>query len=386
MKKFYGPFALLGVAILFSILGMIISTIRTSTIETPTFTEQRLLDTEEHGLLAVRYIEFMNDELPNRFAFSYEELRSANWLVEELRAIGFSEELITIQEFSQADATQALIHYGPELFLGLAITQMATRSPFYEVGLRADIMSQNVILTLPGISDEVIIVGAHYDGVMFPGASDNASGVALLLESASRMLDVEHYYTIQYVFFGAEEVGLAGAYYYIASLTHEEHENIVAMINADILLEGDGLFFGAGYYTRGEIGANPVTSFFNLLSINPGQNHITETWDHIAEVLSNEHDDLDFISDPYVTLATTDHFAFLHYGHTVVVFVGMDLIDGWYDFGRNITMPDSGMLTILHTARDDFHYINENFPGRMERNMRGFSLLLEEMLLANYEY
>jgi len=387
MKKFYGPFAMLGAAILLAIVGMVASTIRDnmSGLETPMFTERRLIETEEHGLLSVRYIEFMNDELPNRFGFSYEELRTANWLVEELAAIGFSQDLITVQAFSRADAIAAMLHYGPELVFGLALTQIGTNSPFYEAGLRADEMSQNIILTIPGISDEVIVVGAHYDSVMFPSASDNASGVALLLESASRMLEVDNYYTIQYVFFGAEEVGLAGVYYYIASLSHAEHENIVAMINADILLEGDGLFLGAGYYAGGEIGANPVTSVFNLLSINPAQNQITQTWDDLAVMLSDSHDDLDFISDPYVTLATSDHIAFLHYGHTVVVFVGMDMIDGWYDLGRGITSPTSGMIPLLHSSRDDFHYINENFPGRMERNMRGFSLLLEEMLLVNYE-
>ena len=386
MKKFYGSFVLLGAAILFAVAGVIAGAVRDgSSLDVPVFSGDRLVEGEDHGLLSVRYIEFMNDYLPDRFAFSYQERRSAEWIAQELASLGFSQDLITIQEFSMADATQAIMQYGPELITGLVFSNIAVQSPFYEVGQRMDATSQNVILRLPGVSEQTIVVGAHYDGVMFPGASDNASGVALLLESASRMLGVDHYYTIEYVFFGAEEVGLAGSYYYISSLTHAEHENILAMVNADVLLEGDGLFFGAGYYTGGAIGVRPVTNFMNLLSINPGQNQITQAWGELAQVINDEHEDLYLINEPYVTLVTTDHLAFMHYGHTVVTFVGLDLIDGWYNLGRGITSPFSGMLPLLHSARDDFHYINEHFPGRMERNMRGFSLFLEEILLANYE-
>jgi len=292
-----------------------------------------------------------------------------------------------VQEFSRVEGLTALARYTPMIHDRFDMLPLALHSPFFEVGLRADETSQNVILTLPGTSDAVIVVGAHYDSPMFPSASDNASGVALLLESAHRMLEVDHYYTIEYVFFGAEEVGLVGVYHYVYSLTHAEHENIVAMINADILLEGDGLFLGAGYYTGGEVGADSVTPAENLLDIIPGQNEITQIWDDMAQNLSDQHDDLDLISNPILSLGTSDQLAFLHYGHTVVFLIGLELVDGWEDFGiLDILSPNSGMTTVLHSARDEFHYINENFPGRMERNMRAFSLLLEEMLLANYEH
>ena len=84
--------------------------------------------------------------------------------------------------------------------------------------------SQNVIGYIQGkqYPDSFIIVSAHYDhlgkmgeDVYFPGANDNASGVAMLLNLA-------HYYsenipqkTIVFMLFGAEEVAILGSKYYV---------------------------------------------------------------------------------------------------------------------------------------------------------------------------
>ena len=120
------------------------------------------------------------------------------------------------------------------------------QTPFVHFGTRASRISQNIILTVPGLSDEAIVVGAHYDSVLYPGASDNASGVALLLESAQRMLNIDNYHTIVYVFFGGEEVGLVGSTYYVSSLSEQDHDNILFMVNADVLIEGPYLVYGTG--------------------------------------------------------------------------------------------------------------------------------------------
>ena len=55
--------------------------------------------------------------------------------------------------------------------------------------------------------DEIIVIGAHYDTTwMTPGADDNASGIAALLEIARAMKDKRYARTIRFIAFANEEV------------------------------------------------------------------------------------------------------------------------------------------------------------------------------------
>jgi hypothetical protein len=85
--------------------------------------------------------------------------------------------------------------------------------------------TQNVMGLLKGTApgDSLLIVTAHYDhlGMMgketyFPGANDNASGIALLLNLAKYYQHPEHRltYSILFIAFAAEEIGLMGSAYY----------------------------------------------------------------------------------------------------------------------------------------------------------------------------
>jgi Zn-dependent M28 family amino/carboxypeptidase len=80
----------------------------------------------------------------------------------------------------------------------------AVRQP-YEV---ARVPVSNIEATLPGSSRaaEIIVFGAHYDTVNgCPGANDNATGVAALLELARRFASRPHIRTIRFVAFVNEE-------------------------------------------------------------------------------------------------------------------------------------------------------------------------------------
>jgi hypothetical protein len=66
----------------------------------------------------------------------------------------------------------------------------------------------NLIVTIPGTDkkDETVLVGAHYDTVVgTPGADDNASGVAVLLELCRLLRDSKPLRTLKLVFFVLEE-------------------------------------------------------------------------------------------------------------------------------------------------------------------------------------
>jgi len=86
-------------------------------------------------------------------------------------------------------------------------------------------LAANVIGFLPGSQqpDSVIVICAHYDhlgrmgSTLFPGANDNASGTALLLDLARHYSRPENEpaYSLLFIAFGAEEAGLVGSTYYV---------------------------------------------------------------------------------------------------------------------------------------------------------------------------
>jgi len=105
---------------------------------------------------------------------------------------------------------------------------------------------RNVIATLRGTSrpDEVIVFGAHYDSLNLgekgnpdafaPGANDNATGTAGVLEAARILSQAEHDRTIIFACFTAEEQGLIGASHFAKHLK-ESGVNVVCMLNNDII-------------------------------------------------------------------------------------------------------------------------------------------------------
>ncbi|MCC6416750.1 MAG: M20/M25/M40 family metallo-hydrolase [Gemmataceae bacterium] len=90
-------------------------------------------------------------------------------------------------------------------------------------------IGRNVAAVLPGadpkVAHEWIVVSAHFDhlgvrnGVLYPGADDNASGVAMLLEVAERFaLQKERpRRTVLFVAFDQEEAGLLGSRHFAAN-------------------------------------------------------------------------------------------------------------------------------------------------------------------------
>jgi len=89
-------------------------------------------------------------------------------------------------------------------------------------------------------SSEIIIVGAHYDTVPgTPGADDNASGIAVLLELARLLAKQNLNKTVRFVAFSSEEPPYfftedMGSYRY-AEASHDAQEKIVGMISLEMV-------------------------------------------------------------------------------------------------------------------------------------------------------
>ena len=81
-----------------------------------------------------------------------------------------------------------------------------------------------------------VILSAHMDSVVgAPGASDNASGVGLMLELARVFKGYNTDKDLKFIAFGSEERGLLGARYYVDQLTQAERDNIEAVFNPDMV-------------------------------------------------------------------------------------------------------------------------------------------------------
>ena len=80
----------------------------------------------------------------------------------------------------------------------------------------------------------IYVLGAHYDSVAeSPGADDNASGVAAVLEIARRLKKNTHERTVVLAFWDAEEKGLLGSAAYLAS--HGRRQHIAGAIILEML-------------------------------------------------------------------------------------------------------------------------------------------------------
>lgn len=107
---------------------------------------------------------------------------------------------------------------------------------------------RNVYATLTGTTDpqQKYIICAHYDSQInsgpkspSPGADDNASGVAAVLEAARILKDYSPKYTIVFALLDEEELGLFGSQLYVS----KQGTNTLGVVNMDMIgYDSDGDF------------------------------------------------------------------------------------------------------------------------------------------------
>jgi hypothetical protein len=153
---------------------------------------------------------------------------------------------------------------------GLDVPSTGGMQAFQGVSRRTQevVNSQNVLAVIPGtgsLSDEWVVVGAHYDHIglreqadgtlgLNNGADDNGSGTVLLLEMARVFKDhvrnggipVGDRRSVLFSAFGAEEEGLLGSCHYALQAPVVPISSTRAMMNFDMVgrLKDDGLQVG----------------------------------------------------------------------------------------------------------------------------------------------
>ena len=175
----------------------------------------------------------------------------------------------------------------------------------------SDTTAYNVIGTLAGTDPEAgyYIVCAHYDATgtrsvggwdwqrdPAPGADDNASGVALVLESA-KLLAGQHFpWSILFIAWSGEELGLLGSQAY-ATLAADRNDPILGVINFDM------------------IGFNDLQQRLELVT-NPGSRWLGDQMASVAERYEIELN-VDLLEDGGARLS--DHAPFWARGYDAIL-------------------------------------------------------------------
>lgn len=198
----------------------------------------------------------------------------------------------------------------------------------------------NVVAVLPGAQleskDRRYIVSGHYDSRVSdvmddtsyaPGANDDASGTAAVMELTRVMSQYEFDATIVFMAVAGEEQGLLGAKHY-AKKAKKMNRNVAAMITNDIIgntiknTDGSVHDDKIRVFTQGIPGVEKLTRYQRTLLQTGGENdtYSRELGRFIHEVSDNHIKDLDvnmiYRKDRY--LRGGDHSAFLDQGYPAV--------------------------------------------------------------------
>ena len=226
------------------------------------------------------------------------------------------------------------------LALGLEVEQQ----PFYaSTWLGSGQAAPNVIGIQRGTlyPDTYVVCGSHFDSFSYqawygggtaPGADDNATGVASVLESARIMTQYEFEYSIIYCAYGCEEMGLYGSEAY-ASRCQEQGMEIIGYFNNDMngYLYGDQIHIDCIYPNSVE----PIGTYY----MNVGEVYYPEL--PIRHVNFNEGD--------------SDHTSFNNHGY-----MGIYPFEDYENYSPYIHTPNDLIGTSVNSFEMGQQYCQMN--------------------------
>ncbi len=192
---------------------------------------------------------------------------------------------------------------------------------------------KNVIATKQGMNDSqaYFVICAHYDnmptGTTAPGADDNASGTATVLELARVFSKYNSNYTIKFIGFDEEEQGLVGSNYY-ATQARNRNDSIIGVINLDMTAydaNNDGIV---------DVHSNNVANTSQIA--NEWINNIYQYGIALTPRMVT--------SQPY-----SDHYSFHQKNYGAILAIEYDL-----EFNPR-----------YHTVNDKFQYLNMNYAHKI---------------------
>ncbi|MCU0462025.1 MAG: M20/M25/M40 family metallo-hydrolase [Bacteroidales bacterium] len=178
----------------------------------------------------------------------------------------------------------------------------------------------NVIASIEGSDypDSACVVGGHYDNILstsdltiIPGANDNASGTAAVLEIA-RVMKKNNFRpksTIMFIAFGAEETGLLGSSDF-ASNPNGFSQKIRFMLNSDMIAY--------------EPSVSDANWYVNILDYDN-----SHTLRHDADVLSARYTLLSTVNDN-TNNTRSDSYPFFVNGYRALFFFSYDIAPNYH--------------------------------------------------------
>ncbi|MBN8705882.1 MAG: M28 family peptidase [Bacteroidetes bacterium] len=179
---------------------------------------------------------------------------------------------------------------------------------------------KNIYAVIPGQVEETFVVGAHYDTCdKLPGADDNASGVAGVIEAARLVKDHGNpYFTLIFSFFSLEEPPFFGTKnmgsYRFAELLNQQNRKIRGMVSVEMI----------GFFTDDKIQQYPPGIFEWLYPKEA--NFIASVSNINSSNLADEYQDkIDNLNEIHCVqfsgpssvpgIDLSDHSAFWHFGY-----------------------------------------------------------------------
>jgi len=263
-----------------------------------TLSEESLSRTAMDDIVALT-----GSEMQGRKAGSVGEIRASEYLSTQLRMLGLKPmgdhgtgytQVFTIPPVLESRVNGRLTFKAGETY------QLRTPS----VNLLGALMGEK--------TEEIILLSAHYDhlgifeGQVYPGANDNASGVGCVLEVMRRILGegTTPKRTIVLAFWSAEEMGFVGSQAFVGAAAFPLNE-VKAVLNADTV--GNGII---GEFALWSYGDNPAFKAIRQASTEAGASV------QLTPQATHNSDNISFSSAgiPAVTLMTRD---WLYKNHTV---------------------------------------------------------------------
>jgi len=194
---------------------------------------------------------------------------------------------------------------------------------------------KNVIGTKTGTEfpNKKFIICAHYDdmpsGPIAPGADDNGSGTAAVIEAARILSQHSFPYTVIFALWDEEEQGLVGSEYY-AALAQTNNDSIVGVINMDMIAFDSNNDGNADVHTSPVANTNELKDKMLEVNLTYGINL-----------------DLDVVpAEPY-----SDHQSFLDHGYGAILLIE----------------DDNDFHTQYHTVNDNLSYYNQPYYIKMAK-------------------
>ena len=219
------------------------------------YPREKSLVAKKHGAKGILFLSLPNDEKPQPLIGSVmhgegEQPIDFPQLQVSLEA---ANKLLTRTGFTISDCQTKIDEKKKPLSMNLTTKAQIEVNASYEKNAK----TMNVVGMIEGsdpqLKNEFVIIGAHLDhvgsqaGLLFPGANDDASGSAGVLEIAKAFIKsgIEPKRSVVFVLFASEEQGLNGAKYFVENWK-QGYDKITTMINMDCIGYGDSIQVGNG--------------------------------------------------------------------------------------------------------------------------------------------